>query len=179
MRILIFSLAYLPFVGGAEVAIKDITDRLPEHEFEMITANLDGRQKKTEKIGNVLVRRIGSGKFSKYFYQWQAAILARKLHQEKPYDLTWAMMANQAGMAAAGFKKHFPNVPFLLTLQEGDDFSSFGYATRLLGPRLWRVFQRADYCQAISQYLAKWGREMGFRGEIAVIPNGVNLPKSI
>lgn len=177
MRILIFSLAYLPFVGGAEVAIKEITDRLPQHEFVMITVDLDGKQKKTEKIGNVLVYRIGSGKISKYLYPWQAARLARKLHQEKPHDLTWAMMANQAGMAAAQFKKYFPNVPFLLTLQEGDDFSSLGYAARLLGPRLFRVFQRANYCQAISHYLAEWGREMEFRGEIKVIPNGVSWIK--
>ena len=30
MRILIFSTAYLPFVGGTEVAIKEITDRYNE-----------------------------------------------------------------------------------------------------------------------------------------------------
>jgi len=29
-RILIFSTAYLPFVGGAEVAVKEITDRLAD-----------------------------------------------------------------------------------------------------------------------------------------------------
>lgn len=28
MKVLIFSTAYLPFVGGAELAIKEITDRL-------------------------------------------------------------------------------------------------------------------------------------------------------
>ncbi|MEK7504962.1 MAG: glycosyltransferase family 4 protein [Patescibacteria group bacterium] len=177
MRILIFSLAYLPFVGGAEVAIKEITDRLPEHEFELITVDLDGKQKKTEKIGNVLVRRIGSGKFSKYFYPWQGSRLAARLHLANNYDLVWAMMANQAGMAAARFKKSFPTVPFVLSLQEGDDFASFGYAARLLGPRFFRVFARADYCQAISRYLAKWGREMGFKGQIKVIPNGVSWIK--
>jgi len=45
MKVLIFSLAYLPFVGGAEIAIKEITDRLTDIEFDMITVNLDGKQK--------------------------------------------------------------------------------------------------------------------------------------
>ena len=58
-KILIFSLAYQPFVGGAEVAIKEITDRLGgEFDFDMITANLDGRQKEFEHLGNINVYRI-------------------------------------------------------------------------------------------------------------------------
>src|SRR3989344_7785625 len=42
-RILIFSLAYYPkYVGGAEVAIKEITDRVDESEieFHMVTLRL-------------------------------------------------------------------------------------------------------------------------------------------
>ncbi len=176
-RVLIFSLAYAPFIGGAEVALKEITERLLKFEFELITVNLDGKQPTEEKIARVLVKRIGRGKISKYLYPWQAAKLAVKQHQEKPYDLIWAMMANQAGMAAVMFKKSFPEVPFLLSLQEGDDFASFSYAARLLGPRLFGVFKKADYCQAISRYLAEWGRKMGFRGEPMVVPNGVDLSK--
>src|SRR3989344_231530 len=100
-RLLIFSLAYQPFVGGAEVALKEITDRLLDYEFDLITVNLDGQQKSEEKIGNVLVRRIGRGKISKYFYPLTAYHLASKLHQRKKYDVVWVMMANQAGMAGA------------------------------------------------------------------------------
>ena len=37
-RILIFSTAYYPFVGGAEVSIKEITDRIPDIQFDLITA---------------------------------------------------------------------------------------------------------------------------------------------
>ena len=40
--ILIFSTAYYPFVGGAEIAIKEITDRLKNYfDFDLITARLD------------------------------------------------------------------------------------------------------------------------------------------
>ena len=52
-KILIFSLAYYPSVGGAEVAIKEITDRIaPEDiEFHMITLRFDRGQARKEKIG--------------------------------------------------------------------------------------------------------------------------------
>ena len=50
-KILIFSLAYYPnFVGGAEVAIKEITDRLSPEEFEfhLVTLRFDSSLPKTE-----------------------------------------------------------------------------------------------------------------------------------
>jgi len=172
-RILIFSLAYEPFIGGAEVALKEITDRLPDQEFEMITANLDGRQEKIERIGNILVRRVAN----KYLFPFFASRLAVKLHQTKKYDAVWAMMANQAGMAAAMFKKNFPLVPFLLTLQEGDDLGSLSYRLRLLAPRLFGVFRSADQIQVISNYLAAWARRMGARCPITAVPNGVDVNK--
>ncbi|MHB8710664.1 MAG: hypothetical protein ACYC6X_03925, partial [Minisyncoccota bacterium] len=61
-RILIFSLAYYPHphVGGAEIAIKEITDRIPDIEFHMLTLNFGGEAMQ-EKIGNVFVHRIGNG----------------------------------------------------------------------------------------------------------------------
>ena len=42
-RVLIFSLAYYPHVGGAEVAIKEITDRLASRdmEFHLIAMRMD------------------------------------------------------------------------------------------------------------------------------------------
>src|SRR3989344_4389192 len=60
-RILIFSLAYIPFVGGAELSIKEIADRLDqkEFEFEMITLRFDSKLPRLEKVGNVKIHRIG------------------------------------------------------------------------------------------------------------------------
>ena len=55
-RILIFSLVYYPrFVGGAEVAVKEITDRLGNnYDFDMVTLRKFG-QSASEKVGNVTV----------------------------------------------------------------------------------------------------------------------------
>ena len=39
MRVAIFSLAYSPFVGGAEIAVKEITDRLPSHDLVVSSLN--------------------------------------------------------------------------------------------------------------------------------------------
>jgi len=61
-KILIFSLAYYPkHIGGAEVAIKEITDRLsPEdYEFHLVCNRYDSTLPKKEKIGGVMVYRIG------------------------------------------------------------------------------------------------------------------------
>ena len=55
-KILIFSLVYYPnFIGGAEVAIKEITDRLRGADFDMVTLRFDRNLPKVEKIGNVTV----------------------------------------------------------------------------------------------------------------------------
>jgi glycosyltransferase involved in cell wall biosynthesis len=35
-------------------------------------------------------------------------------------------------------------------------------------------FRKADAIQAISTFLANWGKEMGFRGDVKVIPNAVD-----
>jgi hypothetical protein len=62
LKILIFSLAYFPnMVGGAEVAIKEITDRIQSEEidFSMVTLRYDSSLPKYEKIGNIKIHRIG------------------------------------------------------------------------------------------------------------------------
>ena len=171
-RLLIFSLAYQPFVGGAEVAVKEITDRLPDYDFDLLTVNLDRQQKATEKIGAVSVYRSNS---PKYFFPLAACLLAVKLHQKNKYDAIWSIMANQAGLAAALFKRCFPRVPWLLTLQEGDDLNSLAYRLRLLAPRWFGVFKSADQIQVISNYLSAWARRMGATAPISVVPNGVDV----
>ena len=40
-RVLIFSLAYAPFVSGAELAVKEITDRINDLDFDLITLRFD------------------------------------------------------------------------------------------------------------------------------------------
>lgn len=191
-RILIFSLAYYPdVVGGAEVAIKEITDRIPPEEitFDMITLHFNRDLPSFEKIGNVKVYRIGItgadpsiadlSKFplsvNKYLFPFIALIKARALHRKNPYDGIWAMMANYAGFAALFFKVCFPKVRYLLSLQEGDPIPYIKHRVRFVYPLFRRIFTRADFIQTISNYLADFARDMGYTGPLEVIPNAVNV----
>jgi len=176
-RILIFSTAYLPLVGGAEIAVKELTDRVETIQFDMITARLDRKLPKREKIGEINIYRIGIGcpLFDKYFLAFYGHKFAEKLNKENKYNLIWAIMASYGGFAAVFFKKRNPAMPFLLTLQEGDDFK---YINRRAGPlkNLFKeIFCRADYIQAISSYLAKWAKEQGASCPIEVVPNGAKF----
>ena len=172
--ILIFSLAYHPFVGGAEVAIKEITDRLGNSfDFDMVTVNLDGQQKKEERVGNINVHRIGKRKICKYVFPLAGYLYAKKLHGKNNYDIAWAMMANQSGWAAMKFKKKFPRTQYLLTLQEGDSELDIWLRTFFIRPIYKNIYKRADHVQAISNFLKKRAENFGIKNKIDVVPNGI------
>ncbi len=180
MKALIFSVAYHPFVGGAEIAVKEITDRISDIEFHMVTVNIDGRQKNQEKIGNVLVHRVsagflGHGYIGRLFFPFTGALKALALHRDHKFDITWSIMANYAGFAALFFKFVKPQVPFVLTLQEGDPISYIKRHVWFVYPLFVQIFRRADRIQTISNYLADFARSMGARAPIEVIPNGVDV----
>lgn len=188
-RILIFSLAYFPkYIGGAEIAIKEITDRIPDIEFHMVTNRFDAALPKLEKIGNVTVHRIGIARanstiedlrkfplhLNKFLFQFAAAWTALRLHRAHQFDGIWAMMAHSCGVPAALFKLVYPRVPYLLTLQEGDPPKRIERTMLPLWPLFTRAFTSANIVQAISTFLGRWARARGFEGPLEVIPNGVN-----
>lgn len=178
-RVLIFSLAYYPHVGGAEVALKEITDRISDIEFHMVTLNFGG-EKKEEKIGNIFVHRVGNGAsyLSKILFAPRTALRAARLHREHHFDAFWAMMSYML-FPIVLLRLFGVRLPYLLTLQEGDPFSHtfnrwFIFPFR---PLLAAGFRNASAVQAISNYLAQWAKNMGFRGIVEVIPNGVDVAR--
>lgn len=190
-RILVFSLSYYPkFYGGAEVAIKEITDRCPsgEYEFHLVCLRFDSNLPKEEKIGNVFVHRIGFTRknpsvedlrrfplhLNKLYFQFGAAWKALSLHRTMHFDAIWAVMAHSCGVPAALFKLFLPRVPYLLTLQEGDPIEHIERRLLVLWPLFSRAFTSADRVQTISIFLAKWARGRGFKGPLDVIPNAVD-----
>jgi glycosyltransferase involved in cell wall biosynthesis len=190
-KVLIFSLAYYPkHVGGAEIAVKEITDRIAssEIEFHVVTNRYDSTLSSVEKMGNVLVHRIGLTKhepsmsdlkkfplhLNKLLYQFTAFFKAISLHKKYHYDAIWAMMAHSCAVPAGLFKTFYPKVPYLLTLQEGDPPEYIEKKMRILWPLFVRGFTTADYLQSISTFLSVWGKKMGFKGVLKIIPNAVN-----
>ena len=184
-RILIFSTSYFPHIGGAEVAIKEITDRLPEFEFEMITARLNKKWLKQERVGNIMVHRLGRGADScKFMLPFLGARKAKALHKKKKFDMIWCMLASHASIAA-GFFRQRSGVPLLLTLQEGDGErhlvrytlgNEFLYKIFI---RPWHrlVFKRADRLQVISEYLRMRAMRNRVACPIDIVPNGVEIAR--
>jgi len=183
-NILIFSIAYFPFVGGAEVAVKEITDRLLEDfEFDLITARLDKKLPVTEKIGAINVYRVGRGRplLDKIFLPFRGALLVRKLHKTNKYSLLWGMMVTFGSGAGylfnillklTGKKK----VPIVLTLQEGDSESHLQYKWFGLIALSWKLaLRRTDYLTGISNFLLHRAKKNGYKGAFALVPNGVDL----
>ncbi|MCR4334674.1 MAG: glycosyltransferase family 4 protein [Patescibacteria group bacterium] len=181
-KILIFSLAYYPnFVGGAEIAVKEITDRLGnDFEFDMITLKMDSTSLRYEKVGNVNVYRVGFGiksYFNKIFYIFLAFRKACILNCKKQYDISWAIMSYM-GFPALFFKWR-TGIPFVLTLQEGDTIKHITKRWRILFVNFLykKVFKNASIIQTISNYLANFARDMGYQGDIEIIPNGADVKK--
>lgn len=172
-RILIFSTAYLPFVGGAEIAVKEITDRLPQYEFVMVTAKIKKDLPDVENVGNVQVHRIGVGSsWDKISLVVDGPRLAATLGK---FSGVWSIMASYAGFAALRYKKQHSSVRYLLTLQEGDSRFDIYKHVWWCWPYFKQIFTRANRIQTISNYLGDWARDIGAKCPIDVVPNGVNL----
>ncbi|MSR70803.1 glycosyltransferase family 1 protein [Candidatus Kaiserbacteria bacterium] len=169
-KVLIFSLAYYPRVGGAEVAIKEITDRIGDIEFEMITLRFDSGQAKQEQVGRVLVHRVSGPKF---FYPIAATLKARALQRHKKFDAAWAMMSYMALPAL------LCGLPYALTLQDGDNEAHVFGRPHIVPflPLLRSAFKNARAVSALSTFLALWAKKMGYRGRVEIVPNGADSKK--
>src|SRR3989344_7800256 len=179
-KILIFSTAYFPLVGGAEVAIKEITDRLPDIEFSLITAKQHKNFSDVEKIGNVTVYRLGVGNviLDKLLVPYWGAIKAIKLNKSQQYVAFWCVMATFASGAAYIANWFQKKVPIIMTLQEGDSENWLRYRWFGLINLSWRLsLARTDILTTISTYLLDRARRLGYTGFSCVIPNGVDFRK--
>lgn len=177
--VLIFSTAYLPYIGGAELAIKEITDRLHDLHFILITARMRRDLPHRERMGNVDVCRVGVGIpfFDKIFSPILAACLVFTITRRVRVRLFWSVMVSYTTITPALLKRFgfYRNVPFLLTLQEGDSEKHIFEGWLGLIAYWWRAsFRYANHVQVISTYLEKLARDFGYKGALTVVPNGVD-----
>jgi len=191
-RVLIFSLTYYPdFVGGAEMPVKKTTDRIDPDSvaFDMITLRLRASLPKKERIGNVMVYRIGfcksnplSGdlikfplKLNKYLYPFLSWYKAARLHRAHHYDALWSVMTSYASFGALFFKMSHPAVKYLFTLNDGDPIEYLKRKARFVYPLFVRLFTKADLVHAPSTYLGNFARSMGYKGDVEFIPNALDV----
>ena len=168
---LVFAWFYLPFVGGAELFLRAITQRLRDRfEFVIVTARLRRSLPAVESRDGVTVVRVGLGTAAdKFFYLAAAPLHALRLGRA---DLVHAVMVSGGAFAAAAYLR-LRRRPSLLTLQDGD---SEEYVRRYLGP-LFATYaplhRRFDHVQAISSALAERAvRYGGPAPSVTVVPNG-------
>lgn len=186
-RVLIFSTAYLPMVGGAELAVHELTRRLPDYDFDLVTARIRPQLPEVERVGSVTVYRVGRGRrLDKFLLPFRGRSLVRQLvGRHGPYQVFWSIMASQASILAAWAKKQFPATKLILTLQEGDTEEHLMRYVKgrpilykiFIRPWHLRVFHRADHITAISHDLARRAKYHRPNVPIAVIPNGVDLER--
>lgn len=183
-KILIFSTTYFPYFGGAEVAIKEITNRLSgDFEFDMITVRARKDLPRVEKIGAVTIYRVGIGNlaFDKFFLPFLGAMKIAELEKTRNYFCFWAMMVSQA--SGAGYVYNFfrkltgkKKIPIVLTLQEGDSESHLNYRWAGLIDLSWRyALRRTDTLIALSDFLLKRAEKKGYKGRSVLVPNGVDI----
>lgn len=171
-NLLIFITSYMPEVGGAEIAVKEITSRINRYNFFLICFSENKNLPKYEKIGNVGVFRINGFKF---IFPLLAFLKALKLHKEYNFDSVWSIMATYAGFSGVLFKIFNPKVKFLLTLQEGDPLNVMKRKAWFVYPLFLMIFRLADSVHSLTNFLASYAKSMGHKKNISVIPNGVDI----
>lgn len=177
-KILILSSAYLPHIGGSELAIKNITDRLPDFEFDLITARLDKSTSKYEKLGNVSVFRVGGALslarlfLPKAFLPLMTFLKAKELLKKNKYIAIHAFQASGAAGAGWLLKCFYPDLYFLVTLQEGKNLKKQGWLVNLFRGL---IIKKADQATAISRYLKDYILNIRKELKVELIPNGVDI----
>lgn len=181
-RVLLFATNYLPAFGGAELALKHISDRIPECQFDLITSRPHQSLPAQERMGNINVFRVGSGlslrKFilPKLFFPVSAFLKARSLWRSRgPYQIIFALQASSAAGGAWLFKFFHPRLSFTLNIQEGKELHRQG---RLINFFRRMIIKKADKVIVISTFLKQYVLSLGIAShKIAIIPNGVDIEK--
>ena len=175
IRILLFTTAFRPFIGGSEIAIEEIARRLPEINFDIITPRYTKKLKSEENFGNIYVYRVGWGiLIDKLLFPVAGFLKSRKLVLANNYRAIHAYQASQAAGATWILKSFYTKLPFILTLQEGKNLSFQGLLINFFR-RL--IIRKADMITAISNYLKDYAQKINPKTRAILIPNGVDVDK--
>jgi len=189
-KILIFSMGFDPFIGGAEIALTELTKRLSEHyEFHIVTCRIRRELPRFEDTGYIKVHRVGTSKsgadndefsrwplkINKWLFPFLAYFKAIRLHRKHRFDGHWCMLAFTGAIGSLLFKLTFPRVKYMLELQDGRSYeerkATFGHVF----PLIRKSFQKADAIKTISTFQIDVAKRMGATAPTTRIPNGVDV----
>lgn len=178
-KVLIFTTAYHPYIGGAELAVAEITKRLSSGNiFFLITYRFSRNDPAFEERDGMEIYRLGFGTVLDRWFLFPilAFFKALQIHKKHKVDLLWAVMVTYASIGAYFLKLLHPKLPLLLTLQEGDPVEHLKFGKLGLLGIWWKLLvKKSDHIQAISKYLADYALSIGANSKIEVVPNGVNF----
>lgn len=168
-RILVLISSFRPMIGGAEIALEEISRRLSHFHFDIVTPRFNQNDLAEEEIApNMTVYRVGG----KLFFPIFGFDKVVSLFNEHNYKIVHAYQASYAGIVAMRLKSRNPETKFILTMQEGKNLGEQHFLIRWMQKR---VIASADHITAISSYLTEYARERNKEAKITLIPNGVDL----
>jgi glycosyltransferase involved in cell wall biosynthesis len=169
--IVIFSCFYEPYMSGAELAVKEIVERLSDrYYFIILAARISRKNKRRETRDGYEIRRLGPGtKFDKYFYPLWAPWIARTLNPK----IVHAVMESYAGIALWLYRVFGGWGKTVLTLQSGD--LDMAEKQLRINKFIWKkIHTSPNKVVAISSALAARAKNLGAKN-VSVIPNGVDF----
>ena len=174
-RVLVFSTSYFPFVGGAEVALREMAKQLsPKFDFFIVTSRFKRSLPKIEKVAEGTIVRLGLGNIlDKYLLMPLGFFWALR----RP-GILFGLDISAGSMIPAVIKIFYPKRFFVLNIQYGygDERLKKGrWGLMNLGFRL--MLSQADTVTAISNYLLDTAKTYGYKGHSEIIPNGLDLNK--
>lgn len=177
-----FTTAYHPFIGGAEIAIQEIAERLKHQcRFFIITARMKRELPSREARPEGVVVRVGMGReVDKWLFLFLGPIAAfRELSRAGAGKvLLWGMDISAGSVAAAVVKRLRPDARFVLSVQYGYGGERIRRGRFGLIGRAYRfMLGSADAVTAISRFLAETAGQFGYRRRVEIIPNGAALER--
>jgi glycosyltransferase involved in cell wall biosynthesis len=182
-RLLAFTTSYFPDVGGVEVALRQVAERLaPDFEISIVTARLAPHRPRVETLREGRIHRLGVGhRIDKWLLPSLGALSRADLlgpRRDQRKTLLWGLDITQGSLAAAWLSALEPSNPFVLTIQYGEGGERLATGRLGLIRRSFRyMLARAAGVTAISTPLADLAADHGYRGRVEVIPNGVDLDR--
>ncbi len=179
-KVLIFATSYYPFMAGAEVAIKEITDRINDIDFYMITGRFDKNLSSVENFGNIKIYRVGFGikMLDKLLLPFLGALYAIYLNYKYHFSCYLCVMVSFASGAAyiANILNFWSKVPIILNIQEGDSEEYLKSKWCGLLNFSWNLsIKRSKKIIVLSEYLKNKVLSFKHNIPILIIPNGVDI----
>jgi hypothetical protein len=123
-RVLVFATTYYPDVGLAEERLARLAEMMPETEFHVVTTKFRRGLKRTERMDNVTIYRVGMGiSFDKYLLPLLGALKARSLDRKLRFRFMWSLMASYGALAGLVLKLLGSRASFIVALHESERYS--------------------------------------------------------